>query len=51
MIERHQAAIELADGEGQLGTSTEALDLAGAMSAAQGEQLTKMRALLASYGG
>ncbi|MBP2456684.1 uncharacterized protein (DUF305 family) [Clavibacter michiganensis] len=51
MIARHQAAIELADGEAQLGTSTEALDLAGAMSAAQGEQLTKMRALLASYGG
>jgi uncharacterized protein (DUF305 family) len=51
MIARHQAAVELADGEGQLGTSTEALDLAGAMSSAQGEQLTKMRALLASYGG
>lgn len=51
MIARHQAAIELADGEAQLGTSTEALDLAGAMSASQGDQLTKMRALLASYGG
>ncbi|RIJ46022.1 DUF305 domain-containing protein [Clavibacter lycopersici] len=51
MIARHQAAIELADGESQLGTSTEALDLAGAMSSAQGDQLTKMRALLASYGG
>ncbi|MGJ1631986.1 DUF305 domain-containing protein [Clavibacter sepedonicus] len=51
MIARHQAAIELADGESQLGTSTEALELAGAMAASQGEQLTKMRALLASYGG
>ncbi|MBF4631357.1 DUF305 domain-containing protein [Clavibacter michiganensis subsp. phaseoli] len=51
MIARHQAAIELADGEAQLGTSTEALDLAGAMSASQGDQLTKMRALLESYGG
>jgi len=51
MIARHQAAIELADGEAQLGTSTEALELAGAMSAAQGEQLTKMRALLDSLGG
>ncbi|MBM7412149.1 uncharacterized protein (DUF305 family) [Clavibacter michiganensis] len=51
MIARHQAAIALADGEAQLGTSTEALELAGAMSASQGDQLTKMRALLASYGG
>ncbi|ALD13921.1 DUF305 domain-containing protein [Clavibacter capsici] len=51
MIARHEVAIELADGEAQLGTSTEALELAGAMSAAQEEQLTKMRALLASYEG
>ncbi|MFS4504951.1 DUF305 domain-containing protein [Clavibacter sp. Sh2141] len=51
MIARHQAAIEMADGESQLGTSTEALELAGAMSSSQGTQLTKMRALLASYGG
>lgn len=51
MISRHQAGIELADGESQLGTSTEALGLAEAMSAAQGEQLTKMRALLSSFGG
>jgi uncharacterized protein (DUF305 family) len=51
MIARHQVAIELADGESQLGTSTEALEIAGAMAASQGEQLTKMRALLASYGG
>jgi uncharacterized protein (DUF305 family) len=51
MIARHQAAIELADGEAQLGTSTEALDLAGAMAASQGDQLTKMRALLESFGG
>ncbi|MBF4617993.1 DUF305 domain-containing protein [Clavibacter sp. VKM Ac-2873] len=51
MIARHEAAIDLAHGESQLGTSTEALELAGAMSAAQGEQLTKMRALLGSLGG
>ncbi len=51
MIARHLAAIELADGEAQLGTSTEALELAGAMAAAQGDQLTKMRSLLESYGG
>ncbi len=51
MIARHLAAIELADGEAQLGTLTEALELAGAMAAAQGDQLTKMRSLLESYGG
>ncbi|WP_445444547.1 DUF305 domain-containing protein [Clavibacter sp. km3a] len=51
MIARHQAAIEMADGESQLGTSTEAIGIAEAMSSAQGTQLTKMRALLASYGG
>ncbi|WP_317230686.1 DUF305 domain-containing protein [Clavibacter sp. MX14-G9D] len=51
MIARHQAAIELADGESQLGTSTEALELAATMSSAQGEQLTRMQALLGSIGG
>lgn len=51
MIARHGSAVALADGEAQRGTSTEAIELAGAMSAAQGEQLTKMRALLESIGG
>ena len=51
MIAQHEAAIAMADGEAQLGTSTDALDIAGAMRSSQEEQLTKMRALLASYGG
>jgi len=51
MIARHQAAIELADGESQLGTSSEALELAATMSSTQGEQLTRMQALLGSIGG
>jgi len=51
MIAQHEASIALADGEAQLGTSTEAIGIAGAMRASQEEQLTKMRALLASYGG
>jgi uncharacterized protein (DUF305 family) len=51
MIARHQAGIQMADGESQLGTSTEAIGLAETMSSSQGTQLTKMQALLKSYGG
>ncbi|KZC95731.1 MULTISPECIES: DUF305 domain-containing protein [Clavibacter] len=51
MIAQHEAAIAMADGEAQVGTSTAALDIAGAMRSSQEGQLTKMRALLASYGG
>lgn len=51
MIAQHEASIALADGEAQLGTSTEAIEIAGAMRSSQEEQLTKMRALLASSGG
>jgi uncharacterized protein (DUF305 family) len=51
MIARHQDAIQMADGESQLGTSTEAIGIAETMSSSQGTQLTRMRALLATYGG